>query len=64
MICRDRTGYTADFVLEKIDTVKLATALKPLIAEDAILCLDGEKALAAAAQKKCHTSDSQFKRRN
>ena len=44
-------GYTADFVLKKIDTENLTAALKPLIAEDAILCSDSEKALAAAARK-------------
>jgi len=51
LICRDRTGCTADFVLDKIDTANLTAALEPLIAEDAILCSDGEKALAAAARK-------------
>lgn len=51
LICRDRMGYTADFVLNKIDTENLTAALKPLIAEDAILCSDSEKALAAAARK-------------
>lgn len=50
LICRDRTGCTADFVLKKIDKENLSAALKPLIAADAILCSDGEKALAAAAR--------------
>ena len=43
LICRDRMGRTADFVLKKIDTENLGAALKPLIADDAILCSDGEK---------------------
>lgn len=51
LICRDRTGCTADFVLKKIDKENLSAALKPLIAADAILCSDGEKALAAAARE-------------
>ena len=51
LICRDRMGRTADFVLKKIDTENLGAALKPLIADDAILCSDGEKALAAVARK-------------
>ena len=44
-------GRTADFVLKKIDTENLGAALKPLIADDAILCSDGEKALAAVARE-------------
>ena len=51
LICRDRMGCTADFVLERIDTENLSAALKPIIADDAILCSDGEKALAAAARE-------------
>ena len=51
LICRDRMGHTADFVLKKIDTENLGAALKPLIADDAILCSDGEKALAAVARE-------------
>ncbi len=37
--------------MKKIDLENLGTALKPLIADDAILCSDGEKALAAAAKE-------------
>jgi transposase-like protein len=51
LICRDRTGNTADFVLEKADKEHIGAVLKPLLAADVILCSDGEKALAAVAKK-------------
>ncbi len=49
LICRDREGNMADFVLEKADKAHIGAALKPILARDAILCTDGGKALAAAA---------------
>ncbi len=51
LICRDRTGNTADFILEKADKSHIGAALKPLLAADAVLCTDGEKALAAVAKE-------------
>ena len=51
LICRDRTGNTADFILEKADKAHIGAALKPLLAADVILCSDGEKALAAVAKE-------------
>ena len=51
LICRDRTGNTADFMLEKADKAHIGAVLKPLLAADVILCTDGEKALAAVAKK-------------
>lgn len=51
LICRDRTGNTSDFVLEKADKAHIGAALKPLLASDAILCTDGGKALDAAARE-------------
>ena len=50
LICRDRTGSTSDFVLEKADQAHIGAALKPLLASDAVLCTDGSKALGAAAR--------------
>lgn len=50
LICRDRTGQTADFVLDKADAAHMRSALKPIIAPDSILCSDGSKALASAAR--------------
>lgn len=51
LICRDRTGNTADFILEKADKAHIGAVLKPLLATDVILCSDGEKALAAVAKE-------------
>ena len=51
LVCRDRTGRTADFVLEKADKAHIGAALKPLLASDVILCADSGKALLAAARE-------------
>lgn len=51
LICRDRTGNAADFMLEKADKEHIGAVLKPLLAADVILCTDGEKALAAVAKE-------------
>lgn len=51
LICRDRTGATADFVLDKADSLHIGAVLKPIIAVDAMLCTDSGKALCAVAKK-------------
>ena len=51
LICRDRTGNTSDFVLEKADKKHIGAALKPLLASDAILCTDSGRALGAAVRE-------------
>ena len=51
LICRDRTGSTTDFVLEKADKKHIGAALKPLLAADVVLCTDSGKALGAAARE-------------
>lgn len=51
LICRDREGNTANFVLEKGDKDHIKAALEPILAKDAILCTDGGKALGAAARE-------------
>ena len=51
LICRDRTGSAADFVLEKADKIHIGAALKPIMASDAVLCTDSRKALGAAARE-------------
>lgn len=51
LICRDRAGNTADFMLEQADKAHIGAVLKPLLATDVILCTDGEKALAAVAKE-------------
>ena len=50
LICRDRTGSTADFVLDKADKEHIGAALKLILAKDAILCTDSGKVLGAAAR--------------
>jgi ISXO2 transposase-like protein len=51
LICRDRNGSSADFILKKADKISIGAALKPIMASDAVLCTDGSKALGAAARK-------------
>ena len=51
LICRDREGNTADFVLEKANKTCISAVLKPLLAKDVILCTDSGKALCAAARE-------------
>ena len=50
LVLRDRSGQTADFVLERADTAHIAPALDHSLAEEAILCYDSSAALAAAAK--------------
>ena len=49
LVARDRSGATADFLLEAVSKACLSEALKPRIHSDAILCTDGSAAMAAAA---------------
>lgn len=51
LICRDRAGSTADFILEKADKAHVEAVLKPLLASDAVLCTDSAKALDAAVRE-------------
>jgi transposase-like protein len=51
LICRDRAGETADFVLARADKEPIGAVLKPILATDAILCTDGGRALGAAARE-------------
>ena len=50
LVARDRSGATADFILDADDALHVAAALRPILPSDAILCTDGSKVLAAAAQ--------------
>lgn len=43
LICRDRSGNTTDFILEKDDRQHLVDALKSILPSDAILCTDGSR---------------------
>jgi len=51
LICRDRAGNTADFVLEKADKEHIRAVIKPILASDAVLCTDGGRALGAAVRE-------------
>lgn len=50
LVVRDRAGGTADFILPLADKKHVAAVLKPLLAQDAVLCTDGSGSLAAAAR--------------
>ncbi len=50
LVARDRSGATADFLLEAVSKACLSQALGPHIHSDAILCTDGSAAMAAAAR--------------
>jgi transposase-like protein len=51
LVARDRSGSTADFILEADDKTHVAAALKLILPKDTILCTDGSGTLAAAAKK-------------
>lgn len=51
LVARDRSGSTADFILEADDKAHVAAALKPILPKDTILCTDGSGTLAAAAKE-------------
>lgn len=50
LVARDRSGGTADFILEADGKANIIAALKPILASDAILCTDGSSVLAAATK--------------
>ena len=51
LVARDRSGATADFLLEAVSKACLSQALKSRIHSDAILCTDGSAAMAGAARE-------------
>lgn len=51
LVARDRSGATADFLIDTVSAACLSQALKPHIQSDAILCTDGSPAMAAAARE-------------
>lgn len=50
LIARDRSGATANFILEAMDKESVRAALAPILPIDTILCTDGGGALWAAAK--------------
>lgn len=51
LVARDRSGATADFLLEAVSKACLSQALESRIQSDAVLCTDGSAAMAAAAKE-------------
>lgn len=51
LVARDRSGATADFILERADKSRTVAALAPVMAPDAVLCTDCGGALGAAARQ-------------
>ena len=50
LVARDRSGATADFLLEAVSKDCLSEVLKPRLNADAILCTDGSAAMAGSAR--------------
>ena len=50
LVARDRSGATADFILERADKAQTLVALTPVLAPDVVLCTDCGGALGAAAR--------------
>ena len=51
LVARDRSGATADFLLEAVSKVCIGAALKPRVKANAILCTDGSASMAATARE-------------
>ena len=51
LVVLDRSGATADLLLQAVSKACLSKALKPHINADAFLCTDGSAALAAAVHE-------------
>lgn len=50
LVVRDRSGQTADFRIEQVDTPHITAVLQPLVDKDAILCTDGAGVYKAFAK--------------
>lgn len=51
LVARDRTGQTADFILEVDDCEHASDKLRPLMAKDAIIGTEGDATMDATARK-------------
>lgn len=51
LVARDRAGQTADFILEVGDSEHASDKLRPLMAQDTILCTEGDATMSATARK-------------
>lgn len=52
LVVRDRTGQTANFILEELNARHINQALDPLLAPDCCLCTDGAAVYKAFAKKR------------
>lgn len=50
LVLRERSGQTADFLLERADAAHIEPVFARTLADDAVLCTDASAALAAAAK--------------
>lgn len=50
LVVRDRSGATADFILQKLNAAHVTQALAPLVDPDACLCTDGARIYRAVAR--------------
>lgn len=50
LVVRDRSGATADFLLDAVSKASFTGALRGRVHDDAVLCTDGSAAMAAAAK--------------
>lgn len=51
LVARDRSGQTADFILQADNSECATGKLKPLMAKDTILCTEGDATMRASARK-------------
>jgi len=51
LVARDRSGATADFILEVDDSDHIVQKLRPILPKDAILCTEGNSVMMAAGRK-------------
>lgn len=50
LVARDRSGATTDFVLEVANIAQVSAVLRPVLADDLIVCTDGSATLASVAK--------------
>lgn len=51
LVARDRSGQTADFILQANDSRHASDSLRPLVAKDGIFCTEGDAIMRATARK-------------
>lgn len=51
LVARDRSGATADFILEADDSDHIVPRLRPILAKDVILCTEGNSVMMATGRK-------------